>query len=397
MPGDGSPAGPGRALIAAAVPKGSRRLRGRWIERAYVDAWTADPRLAGLRPIARINQLEWAKWMARHARWADGTTRPVRDRVCQLARFCETTFKACRRRAEAWGYSGTVVEGTTAEFTPMALDKDAPNTAAVYVLCVPRGHPAPQVRPQMRPPTRSRRDRGCAYTQESALWKTGRSGDGPACGRTVSRAAAAPSGAAPAADVVAVLRAAAGYPIGEAWCQRLSAAFTARGYTAADLAFAIDHERGGAQHRFVTAVRHPAGRIRWRLRQWRDEHGIPVLSRSQQLAVSRQAARADAAATRQLAGDRPGQLRQALDAAAAVVAATRKETRTVRWIQYANESFRRARCGGRPRQGTWMQAGPVPGTVWAIVEDEPLDRLFILVHHYPDAPENNYELETEQR
>jgi len=44
-----------------------------------------------------------------------------------------------------------------------------------------------------------------------------------------------------------------------------------------------------------------------------------------------------------------------------------------------------------------MQPGPLPGTVWAIIDDEPVDRLFVVVHHHPDAPEENYALETEQQ
>src|ERR1700684_2429074 len=144
MPGDlVTPAGPGRAQVIAAVPGGSRRLRTPRIGRNYLDALTTWPELAELRPVARVNTLEVAKQLARRASWKDGTTRRGDRPWHVLAGVCCSTWKAARRRLEGWGFLGTVTEGTTPEFAPMALARDEANTAAVYVLCVPRKHPAP--------------------------------------------------------------------------------------------------------------------------------------------------------------------------------------------------------------------------------------------------------------
>jgi hypothetical protein len=309
---------PGRAEIIRAVPGRSRRLRGARIEKQYLDALTVQPELGELRAVARANTLKVAAQLARHASYEDGTTRPTRARVCKLARVCESAWKAARRRLEAWGFLGTVVKGTTPEFSPMALaDPDAPNTAAVYIICVPKDRPSPQVSHQTRPPTRSRRDR-VRQPQQNQLCKTRENRkDRPAAGLIPG-----PRPRRPRA-VVAAMRKAAGYPVSEEWCARLTCRFVAAGYSAADLAWAVDHEPGGAEHWYTDDARHPVGRLRWRLGRWRDEHGRPVLSRSQQLAVSRQRTRASRDRDRGLFGDRSRELAQHLEQTAAAVAAAR--------------------------------------------------------------------------
>jgi hypothetical protein len=395
-PGPARYGGTGRAQIIAAVPGGSRRLRSRWVERNYLDALTTWPELAELYPVARANILEVAKWLARHASWEDGTTRPTRDAICRLAGICATTWKKARRRLEAWGFLGTVEHGTTPEFAPMALARDGPNTAAVYVLCVPRKHRPPQVRSESRPPTPSSLLEG--FRAPRARPENPGKPDGPASGRTHPRSAAAPCGAAPADAMAGVMRKAAGQTITDGWCGWLAAPFLAAGWTPRDVLWAVDHPPGDhGQHRLSAHVRHPVGWLRWRLGLWLAEDGVALMSLSQVRAAAREQARAAASRLRELAGDRPAELAQVLEDTAAAVAAQRREARMLRWIQYATTAAWRARRGGRPRQGTRLQPGPAPGMVWAMLTDEPVDRLFVVVHHDPDAPERNYSIDTEQR
>jgi len=279
-----------RRQIAAKVPRGYRQLRGITIERDFLEHVGALEEVLALRADARANVLEAAKWMARLADYGDGTTRPTRARICERAGFCISTWKAVRRLLEAARAVVLVEAGTTPEFSSV-LHRDDPNTAAVYVLCVPRNtprrRPPSRARGITRPPSRSRRDRD-VDPQRGRLWKSGETPNGPPSGRAQHGAAA---GAA-AAAVVAVLRQAAGYPISEGWCARIAAPFVRAGYTAADIGWAIEHDPGGARHRHTAAVRYPAGWIRKRLGWWR-QHGRPVLPRSQQLAVSRLRSRMD--------------------------------------------------------------------------------------------------------
>lgn len=382
---------PGRAEIARAIPSGSRRLRSRSIERQYLDALTAWPDLAELRADARRNVLEFAKWLARSASYADGTTWHSREYRCQLAGACVSTWKAVRRRLEAWGFLGTVRAGTAQRFSrPMALaDPDAPGEAAVYVLCVPRATPAAPSNRITRPPTGSRSE----LVPRPARARPGRAGP------------ASRPGSLPA--VVALERLGARQGISDGWRGHLAGPFAAAGWTAADVAHAVDYGPSGAQHRFSAGVRHPTGWLRWRLAQWLGPAGDgvpwgrrpPVPSRSQQLQASRDAARAEREQLRaDLARAQAARVPPAGPAARirAAMGWPRPERKTlVRWIQYANENDHQQRVNGRPREATEWRGGPGPGLFWVIPADLAV-REYVLIHRFPTAPEENYALDTEQ-
>jgi hypothetical protein len=277
---------PGRLQVIQAVPAGSVRLRGYTIERQYLDALGADPRLLELRAVARINTMRVAKYLARRASYTDGTTRRGGLAWWQLAGICTATWKAVRRRLEAWGYLGCVEEGTTPEFAPMALFRGSSNRAAVYVLCVPRktriSPASPQVRLQTQPPTKSGRTSVVCPAREAR----------PGEGETPSRVGSAD--AQPLRHVVRVMRKAAGQTITEGWAAWIWRPFAAAGWTVADLAWAIDHEPGGAQHRYSARIRHAAGWLRHRLSLWLDDAGQAVASITAQRQASRELARARA-------------------------------------------------------------------------------------------------------
>jgi hypothetical protein len=281
----------GRAEIARAVPPGSRRLRGRRIERLLVDELAVDEELLQRRADFRAHVLDVARWLARHASYEDGTTRPGRRRICELAGISVSTFKACRRWLAAHHYLATVREGITQQFSRAwaLLDENAPGEAAVYVLALPRRKPQPGNAPApssqiTRPPTGSRSESVPRPAREAP----GEGETGPAFGR------AHPPG--PVAAVAAALRKHAGQGITDGWVSHLAGPFLAAGWTGPDVLWAVDHDPLGAQHRLSAVIRHPAGWLRWRLAQWLGPDGQPLASAREQRARARAAAAADRAA-----------------------------------------------------------------------------------------------------
>jgi hypothetical protein len=80
--------------------------------------------------------------------------------------------------------------------------------------------------------------------------------------------------------------------------RHLTRPFWPAGWRPADILHAIDHEPGGRQHGYTTAVRAPAAWIRARLAAWTGPDGTPLPSPGQQRAAAAAQARADAAARR---------------------------------------------------------------------------------------------------
>jgi hypothetical protein len=277
-----------RLEIARKVPRGSRRARG---QPDFLRAALAAPELATLRADAAANMLEVARILARYMSWEDRLTMPVRARVCALAGISVSTWQRCRRRWEDWGYLGTVLEGTTHEFSSF-LHRDDPNQAAVYVLAVPRRkRMTTRARDHDRisdlPPKLRRSDRSPARDRGAQPQ------DGPPSGRADTRTAGAPDGAtapcgAGIADALAgVLLRAGGETLSDGWAAWLARPFARSGrYTAQDLAWAVDHAPAGPQHRWTRDVRSPAGWLRKRLELWLDASGEPLPSRSQQQAAA---------------------------------------------------------------------------------------------------------------
>lgn len=298
-----------RAEIAWAIPPGSRRARS---QSAYLAAVARWPELAEQRADRRRNLMEVARILARHASWADRTTRPTRAVVCAAAGIGLSTWKACRAQWEAWGFLGTVRGGRTHIARPAALD-DGRNDAAVYVLTVPAekrksGPPPPELGTESRPPTRSRSDLCTTHTrdadQATPEMMTSLRSDSPATPAVPDRLRKG-----------AVLE-----KISDRARRAFWRDFAAAGWTPGDFVFAIDHLQGGQPHRRDWRdVLYPAGWLRYRLSLWRGPDGAPVPSRSQRWA----AAAAEAARV-------AAQLRAELAAQAAAAAAPSAEYRAAR-------------------------------------------------------------------
>jgi hypothetical protein len=278
------PDGLSRAELARAVPCGSRRIRD---QREALRVGLDCPGLADVRADFRGHLVAWWRLHVLHASWGGegrgpaGTARPTRARVCELASFSVSTYKACRRWWEARGYVAVVRPGWTPLLRPGALaDLDGRNDAQVYVLCIPRKRP-PQARSAgqtlTRPLSRSRRDVERFPAREP----------GPA--RNPKHDLARP----------AALRSWPLRGVSDGWWAHLTGPFTAAGWSTSDLMWAIDHDRDGRQHRQRLAnVRHPAGWLRWRLARWLTPAGIPQPSPAGRRAAAAAAVRAEQAARR---------------------------------------------------------------------------------------------------
>jgi hypothetical protein len=290
--------GPARGDIVRAIPGGSRRLVSRSVERQYLTALGTWPELLELRADARANVLEVAKWLARFADHHDGTTRPVRARLCERASVSESTWKAARRLLERWGFLGTVSAGCK-RYRP-GQDRDEPaevrHDAAVYVICVPRAQPPATACTLTRPPTGSRRDSVLTPARATPGMGTGNDGAPPERRTHHRRRLRRPEAGSAAGAMAETMRRGAGHRLTDGWARHLAAPFLAAGWTADDLAYAIEHTGDGRQHRApVRDIKNPAGWLRWRLGHWLD-HGQAALSITQlrRKATARQQAAAAA-------------------------------------------------------------------------------------------------------
>ena len=245
--GEGSP-GPyqplKRAEIARAVPARARRAHGQheWLTRLG-----EDPELAQLRADRLRNIAECGRILARYASWGDRTTRPTRARICRLAGVAVSTWKAARRWLEEHGYLGTVRPGWTPALRAAALTSpDDPNSAAVYVLCVPRRRPreeSPMTDDQVtRPLTPSRSDGGNVPAREAPK------------------------------NPVAVLRQGPGQKLSDEHVAALARPFLVAGWSGADLDFAVHHDPERGRYRMrLAGVLSPAHWLAWRLSRWTTE------------------------------------------------------------------------------------------------------------------------------
>jgi hypothetical protein len=119
-----------------------------------------------------------------------------------------------------------------------------------------------------------------------------------------------PAGGGAAGVVARVLRQGPGKTLTDGWVSHLAGPFLAAGWTAGDLAYAVNHAPSGAQYPYLLEnVRAPAGWVRWRLAAWlrpgeRDlvdggdvawKHARPAVSPSQAAAAAAERIRGESA------------------------------------------------------------------------------------------------------
>lgn len=303
--------------VMLAVPPGCTRPRTR---RQLMRMAAARPELGAYQQRRQDKLLAWLRIHVRWASWFDGspagpraTARPGRARVCAEGGFKETTYRFCRQFWEDLGFVATVREGRTKD--AREHDRDGQplkrkitrydgNDAKVIVLCVPPPEPkrAKPAKPAPAPPAASAPretrapqvvspDLGEPRAREARPGENrdGQGQEGPRFARTLLRAMPRALATHP------LLKTLSDKGLARAWAD-----FGSRGYTPSDWLWAIDHRQNNRPYPMqLGTVRRPAAVLDWRLRQWRDEDGVPVLSRSQRAAVrkleERQAAAAQAA------------------------------------------------------------------------------------------------------
>ncbi len=288
-----------RLDVLAAVPTGSAIA---CTQGAFLRAFDEHPDVVLLRAHGRENLRAVAWVVASMASWADLTARPTWPVVQERTGLSRRSVARWLRWLQDRGLLGVVESGTTPRFAPMALSKDDPNRAAVYVLCVPEavsapvdlvsveesGTPTLLVLEQEKDPyagTRASRSGPLRGREELIEEKNRR----PAWPRTVA--------ARSRADRLALVErlqaeAFALRPASTRELRHVLRPWLLAGWTVAQLLHALDHEPDGTARTWTTAVRLPVGWLRSRLAAWLDEeHGRPRSAPGEQARAEQQAQR----------------------------------------------------------------------------------------------------------
>jgi hypothetical protein len=320
---------PSRTAIFRAIQPGTRRCRSQreWLQ-AALTAIDAEPWYTN----RRAHYAAVARCLMRHMDWRARTARPGHDRLAAAGGMSPDTVA----RAVAWmhhkGLLGVVSPGSTPLLRPHVLHSGEGNHAVVYVLTVPRQRkprlPAPdagqeKIADLSRPRSgldialrareansKARPGKARASRGQPVLPRVG-TADLNACPKTRSNRLEA---AQAMQDRCPSLR-----RMSDRQLRHLARPFTDDGWTPADVLYALDHEPGGRQHSYTTAVRSPAAWAASRLRLWfNPATGAPLPSPSQlaaerrrSLAAEQRARREQLAAARAQAGDYPAQASRA--------------------------------------------------------------------------------------
>ena len=314
--------------MARVVPPASRRIRS---QREALRGGLSCPDLADLRGDFRGSVEAWWRIHVAYASWGGqdrppcGTTQPTRDLVrdkCRTGRrdpvtgergrMSITVYKRCRRWWEARGYVAIVRPGWTPALRAMALTSpEDHNERQVLVLCLPRRKPAAPPRepvPDLNGPlSGSRREPDKApHAREAKTEDKPEKARAPRGQSMLPRTSTAPLGAVPQSGSEALAAARAMQErirllrsLSAEHLRHLARPFWRAGWRPADILHAIDHEPGGRQHGYTTAVRAPAAWIRARLAAWLGPDGTPLPSPGQRRAKDAARARAEAAARRE--------------------------------------------------------------------------------------------------
>ncbi len=386
--------------MARVVPPGSRRIRS---QREALRAGLSCPDLADLRGDFRASVEAWWRVHVAYASWGGqdrpprGTTQPTREKVrdkCRTGRrdpvtgergrMSITVFKRCRRWWEDRGYVAIVRPGWTPDLRPMALTSpEDHNERQVLVLCLPRQKPAAPPRgsapdlngPLSVPPWG---DDKAPHAHEAKTENQGKpeKDRAPRGQSLLPRRGPSPLGAVPQTGSEALAAARAMQErarllrsLSAEHLRHLARPFWRAGWRPADVLHAIDHEPGGRQHGYTTAVRSPAAWIRARLAAWTSPDGTPLPSPSQRRAAAAARARAEAAARRaeiarlQAArttdADTPGWADRARAMLAARGGTVARDL--TRWQQHHAPAPGPGPAGNRPRTAPQSPLRPDPG------------------------------------
>lgn len=263
---------PRRAILRALPPQATPA--------ASQDAWLREieehPAAALLRADARAHLLEVAGVLAWTADWADLTTRPTWERLCDRTGLSRRTVARWLAWLREHRLLGVVETGSTPQLRPMALAHLEGNRAALYVLSSASGDETgtPSDLTEGESPTRTREApsnhtnsplrgpdrRKAAATEASWGW----------CTPTTHRRSRLGCSQRLQERVPALRR------LSDRHLRSLLRPWLLAGWSAADVLYALDHAPDGTSHTWTTQVRSPSGWLTHRLGLWTDEAGAPV-------------------------------------------------------------------------------------------------------------------------
>jgi hypothetical protein len=293
-------AGPSRALIAAAVPRGMRRAGS---QQEWLRTLKEDPEVLGLRCDGYSNLMRVANLIVWGADWSTMCSRPTIARIVDVTGLAKGTVKRWVRWLRHRGWLGVVEQGSTVRYRKGTcaglLDDGLGNRAALWVLAVPRrtsrDHDRRQIAEQHQqisgPPSVSlpERDRVDPTRTKQAPRRHSRDHS------RISPAWHLHATARTKRDKIALCeRLRAELPLLRrvtAWYLRWwLAPFLDEGWTTADVLHALDVRADDSRWTYTwrssAEIRHVPGWVRHRLSAWLDEEGRPVASRSQRRAAA---------------------------------------------------------------------------------------------------------------
>lgn len=288
------------------------------------------PAALTLRSDAHARLVAVARVLACSADWQTLTSRPTWSRLCEQTGQGRSTVARWLAWLRSAGLLGVVETGSTPQLRPMALAHVEGNRAALYVLAV---EPTPEPAPDMPsgddapgPLGSSLEDVSPTAETGTPSWLTvgelptharGAAGTSPLRGPDRREAARSTWGwcqptthgrarlgcAARLRERVPALR-----PLSDRHLRHLLRPWLEAGWTAADVARAIDYAPDGTAHTWTTAVRSPKGWLRARLGLWTDATGAPLPPLSAARAAAVEARRVEQAAARQRAAEQRRQV-----------------------------------------------------------------------------------------
>jgi hypothetical protein len=271
---------PPRTLeIFKAIPVGSRRARD---QMGWVAEVLDDPEVGQMRADGRRNFAEVVRVLARYADWKDRTTRPTWARIGEQAGVSRSVVARTIRWLREHGYLGTVVTGSTPMIRTGVLyglsSAGEENEAAEYVLCAPgRASQRRPIRPVRTQPTQP-----CAgdpdITDTPSRSRKGPRSTPPREHRPETRRPRHWPMTRRPATRGEMLAAAERLRRHSPLLRRITARhlrslvkrYFQRGWTPADVLYAVDHYPDGRQHPHTDRVRHVPGWMRHRLAFWRN-------------------------------------------------------------------------------------------------------------------------------
>ncbi|MGR6921261.1 hypothetical protein ACU635_44055 [[Actinomadura] parvosata] len=298
-------AGPSRALIAAAVPRGMRRAGS---QREWLRTLKEDAEVLELRADGYTNLLRVAHLIGWSADWATMCSRPTIARIVAVTGLSLATVKRWVRWLRHRGWLGTVEQGSTCRYRKGTqaglLDDGLGNRAAVWVLAVPRRSRADRLH-ALKDHALSTADQQERISDPPSVSLPERHRSDPTRTRKASRhrfrdhSRISPTWSLHATartkrDKIALCeRLRRELPLLRrvtAWYLRwLLAPFLDEGWTAADVLHALDVRADDSRWTYTwrssAEIRHVPGWMRHRLAAWLDERGRPVASRSRRRAA----------------------------------------------------------------------------------------------------------------